>query len=209
MYTQHYNVESDIATARSDCEWCRFVWRIFSKPKNCDYLVCWVDVIVVICMFYFASVHWTRVQTHKHSGVSIHRHIYHIGIHTQREKYERMQVSVYIRIRAHKHTRRYMHTIRKLVHSKHMDEFEMWAYPLLRDWCDLGLLCVCMCTVGPNNIHTFSDPFSIESPEYTALRQYSFRYSLFDDRFLLCTGFDGIHMHAHLRLYRHTHTHIK
>lgn len=29
----------DITTARLDCEWCRFEWRIFSKPKNCDCLV--------------------------------------------------------------------------------------------------------------------------------------------------------------------------
>lgn len=32
--------QMDIVTARSDCEWCRFAWRIFSKPKNCDCMVC-------------------------------------------------------------------------------------------------------------------------------------------------------------------------
>lgn len=50
------------------------------------------------------------------------------------------------------------------------------------------------------HMYTFSDPFSIESPDYTVLRQHSFRYNLFDDCFLSCTGF---------LCYTHTHTDIQ
>lgn len=46
----------DITTALSDCEWCRFKWRIFSKPKNCDCLV-------FFSLFVFFS-HTHRTHTH-------------------------------------------------------------------------------------------------------------------------------------------------
>lgn len=65
----------DIATARSDCEWCLFVWRIFSKPKN------W-------CIFcYFISFHSLR-------SICAHVHTHALRHESFSRSYMRLKMSI-------------------------------------------------------------------------------------------------------------------